>query len=139
MNDLPLGSIDQAQRAKESMTRRFYSRSVVEGEIADVGRKFSDEKLAHLRSVLEAQLATSYSASPRSAIVISYNAPVGPTLNYQVDTRWSTVEAAYEDWISTSEPPLFGTEPDARVWALANDAADPTTHRVLEVGAGTGA
>jgi hypothetical protein len=32
---------------------------------------------------------------------------------------------------------LFGTEPDARVWALVNEAAAPTTHRVLDIGAGT--
>lgn len=40
--------------------------------------------------------------------------------------------------ISTREPPLFGTEPDARVWALANEAADARTHPVLDIGAGTG-
>jgi SAM-dependent methyltransferase len=48
------------------------------------------------------------------------------------------VEGAYENWVSTREPPLFGTEPDARVWALANDAADPTTSPVLDIGGGTG-
>ncbi len=52
--------------------------------------------------------------------------------------QWLTVEDAYENWIGTREPPLFGTEPDARVWALANEAADPTTHRVLDIGGGTG-
>jgi tRNA1(Val) A37 N6-methylase TrmN6 len=33
---------------------------------------------------------------------------------------------------------LFGTEPDARVWTLANQAPDPTAHRVLDIGGGTG-
>ncbi len=140
------------------MIRRFYTRSVVKGEIAlpavpsmideyvaicdslfaGVGRKFSTEELVHVRTVLERQLTAAYSASPRSSVVISFNAPIGPTLHYEVDTRWWTVEAAYEDWLRTREPPLFGTEPDARVWALANEAADPMTHPVLEVGAGTG-
>lgn len=140
------------------MTRRFYTRSVVKGEItlpavpsmideyvtmcaglfAGVGRKFSDEELAHLRAVLQGQLAEAYAASQRSTIVISYNAPMGPTLHYQVRAQWRTVAQEYENWIATREPPLFGTEPDARVWALANEAADPTTHRVLEIGAGTG-
>jgi SAM-dependent methyltransferase len=140
------------------MKRRFFTRSVVKGEIslpavpamideyvtlcadifAGVGRKFSDDEIAHLRAALDGQLAMAYSASQRSSIVITYNAPVGPTLNYHVDTRWWTVEAAYEDWISTREPPLFGTEPDARVWALANEAADPRTHPILDIGAGTG-
>lgn len=139
------------------MTRRFYTRSVVKGEItlpavpsmideyvtmcaglfAGVGRKFSDEELAHLRAVLQGQLAEAYAASQRSTIVISYNAPMGPTLHYQVRAQWRTVAQEYENWIATREPPLFGTEPDARVWALANEAADPTTHRVLEIGAGT--
>jgi cyclopropane fatty-acyl-phospholipid synthase-like methyltransferase len=158
VDDLPVGSADPEQLLKESMTRRFYSRSEVTGEItlpavpsmldeyvtmcanvfAGVGRKFSDEELAHVRAVLESQLAEAYSASPRSNIVISYNAPVGPTLHYQVNARWFTVSQAYENWISTREPPLFGTEPDARVWALASEADVPATHRILEIGAGTG-
>jgi len=140
------------------MTQRFYTRSTVEGKItlpavpsmideyvtmcanlfAGVGREFSAEELGHVREVLGRQLAAAYSASPRSNIVITYNAPVGATLNYQVDTLWWTVEAAYENWISTREPPLFGTEPDARVWALADEVTYPATHRVLEIGAGTG-
>jgi len=140
------------------MNRRFLSRMAVKGEIslpavpglidehvrvcagifAAVGREFSDDEIAHFRAVLEGQLATAYSASPRSIIVISYNAPVASTLHYEVNPRWWTVEAAYEEWISTREPPLFGTEPDARVWALANEAADPTTHPILDIGSGTG-
>jgi SAM-dependent methyltransferase len=158
MDNLPFGSVDQTQLVKESMTRQFFSRSVVKGEItlpavpsmidvyvtmcaslfADVGRRFSAEELAHVRTVLEGQLAEAYSTSPRSTITISFDAPIGPTLNYLVKAQWWTMEGAYENWISTREPPLFGTEPDARVWALANEAADPTTHRVLEIGAGTG-
>lgn len=157
MEDLPLG-VDEAQQAEKWMTRRVFNQSVVNGEIslpavpglvdqyltmcadifASVGRKFNDDEIAHLRGVLESQLATAYAASPRSRIVISYNAPIGPTLHYEVNPRWWTVEAAYENWISTREPPLFGTEPDARVWALANEAPDPKAHRILEIGAGTG-
>ncbi|WP_155763510.1 class I SAM-dependent methyltransferase [Mycobacterium asiaticum] len=140
------------------MTRRLYSRSVVTGEIslpavpsmldeyvqmcsnifASVGRKFNDEEIAHLRTVLQNQLTEAYSISQRSNIVVTYNAPVGPTLHYQVNTRWFTVAEAYDNWVSTREPPLFGTEPDARVWALASEAADPSTHPVLDIGAGTG-
>jgi SAM-dependent methyltransferase len=146
------------QLAKESMTRRFYTRSAVNGEItlpavpamideyvmmcdtvfAGVGRKFNDDELAHLRRVLEGQLAAAYSASTRSKIVITYNAAVGSSLHYEVNVQWWTLADAYEDWLSTRQPPLFGTEPDARVWALANEALDPRTHRVLEIGGGTG-
>lgn len=140
------------------MTRRFYYQSVVDSKItlpavpsmldeyvnmcatlfAGVGRQFNADELAHLRQVLENQLGQAYSASPRSKIVISYNAPIGATLHYRVDIQWWSVEAAYENWIDTRTPPLFGTEPDARVWALANEAEDASTHWVLEIGAGTG-
>lgn len=112
--------------------------NMCDGLFAAVGRKFNAEELAHLRTVLEGQLAEAYAASHRSSIVISYNAPMGPTLHYQVRTQWRTIAQEYENWVSTREPPLFGTEPDARIWALANETADPATHRVLEIGAGTG-
>jgi SAM-dependent methyltransferase len=143
---------------REAMARRLYRRSVVTGEIrlpavpgmideyvkmcdtvfAGVGRRFTAEQLAHLKTVLEGQLAEAYTASPRSDIVISYNAPVGTVLNYHVKPQWWTVEAAYENWMSTRKPPLFGTEPDARVCALANEARHPGVYRVLDIGAGTG-
>jgi len=158
VDNLRLGSIAPTRLLEESMTRRFYHRSQVASEItlpavpgmideyvkmcanlfADVGRKFNAEELAQLRAVLEGQLAEAYAASPRSNIVISFKAAVGPNLNYHVKAQWWTVEGAYENWIGSREPPLFGTEPDARVWALANEAVDPTTHWVLEIGAGTG-
>jgi len=153
-----LPAADQTQEWNDALRRRIYSRSVVGGEIslpaipsmlneyvdmcsrifAGVGRQFNDEELAHLRTVLQNQLAEAYSISHRSNIVISYNAPVGPTLHYQVNARWFTVAEAYENWIATREPPLFGTEPDARVWALANEAPDARSHPVLDIGAGTG-
>lgn len=156
MENLPLRSSSPPLR--ESMARRLYRRSVVTGEItlpavpgmideyvsmcdtifAGAGCEFSAEQLAHLRSVLADQLAQAYVASQRSNIVISYDSPVGTVLNYNVGIHWWTVERAYENWIGTREPPLFGTEPDARVWDVANEAADPTTHRVLDIGAGTG-
>jgi 2-polyprenyl-3-methyl-5-hydroxy-6-metoxy-1,4-benzoquinol methylase len=140
------------------MTRSLYSRSVVAGEIslpavpsmldqyvemcsrifADMGRKFSDEDVAQLRAALRSQLLEAFLNSHRSNVVISYMANAEPGLQYKVNARWFTVAEAYENWISTREPPLFGTEPDARVWDLANEAADPSTYRVLDIGAGTG-
>jgi SAM-dependent methyltransferase len=158
VDNLPGRPLDPTLALRESMARRLHRRSVVAGEITlpavpgmldeyvkmcatlfeAVGRRFSAEQLTHVRKVLEGQLAEAFAASPRSTIVITYNAPVGTTLNYHVKAQWWTVEGAYENWIGTREPPLFGSEPDARVWALANEAADPPTHRVLDIGAGTG-
>ena len=136
----------------------MYRRSVVTGQItlpaapgmldeyvsmcdtvfAGVGVEFSAEQLDHLRAALEGQLTDAYAASPRSSIVITYDSPVGAMLNYTIKAEWQTIESAYEWWVANRKPPLFGTEPDARVWALAGEAADPGNHRVLDIGAGTG-
>lgn len=140
------------------MARRLHRRSVVAATITlpavpamideyvrmcdaiftAVGRTFSPEQLDNCRKVIEGQLAIAYEQSPRSNIVISIEAPVGTVLNYHVKAEWFTVEGAYANWVSTREPPLFGTEPDARVWALAGEAPDPASYPVLDIGAGTG-
>jgi len=153
----PLRTV-QPPLLREAMARRLYRRSVVSGQItlpavpgmideyvtmcsnlfAGVGRKFTTEELDHAKTLLAGQLAEAFAASPRSNIVVSFNAPVGTVLHYEIKGEIWTVEGAYENWISTREPPLFGTEPDARVWALASEALDPKTHRVLDIGAGTG-
>ncbi|HTH88686.1 class I SAM-dependent methyltransferase [Mycobacterium sp.] len=157
MDSPPVGSVNPTL-LREAMARRLYRRSVVTGQItlpavpamideyvtmcdkifAAVGRNFTAEQLANAKSSLEGQLAEAFAASQRSNIVISFNAPVGTVLNYHVKPEWFTVEGTYEQWVATREPPLFGTEPDARVLALADETADPTTYRVLDIGAGTG-
>jgi SAM-dependent methyltransferase len=150
-------SVD-ATAQRDALARRLYRRSLVKGEItlpavpgmideyvsmcetlfAGVGRPFTAEQLAQVRNVLEGQLAEAYANSPRSNIVLTFDAPVGTILNYHVRAEWWSVEGAYENWISTRKPPLFGTKPDARVWNLATEAADATTHPVLDIGGGTG-
>src|ERR1700742_2191637 len=143
---------------REGLARRLYRGSVVTGQIAlqavpgmideyvkmcdtvfaGVGVRFTAEELARLKTVLEGELAIAYEASPRSRIVISYDSPVGRILNYYVKAEWLTIQDPHAHWVPPREPPLFGTEPDARVWALAGETADPSTDRVLDVGAGTG-
>lgn len=157
MTDKPSSSVDPAG-LREPMARRLYRRSVVTGQItlpavpdmideyvkmcdtvfAGVGVRFTTDELAHLRGVLESELAKAYSASQRSTIVVSYDAPVGTVLNYRVRAESQTIGNAYDNWVATRQPPLFGTEPDARVWSLAGEATDPRTCRVLDIGAGTG-
>ncbi len=157
MDNPPLRSFDPAL-LREPMARRLYRRAVVTGQItlpavpgmldeyvkmcdtvfAGVGVRFTAEELAQLRTALEGQLAESYTASQRSNIVISYDSPVGTVLNYRINSQWQTIGETYDNWVATRQPPLFGTEPDARVWTLAGEAADPRTHPVLDIGAGTG-
>jgi precorrin-6B methylase 2 len=142
----------------EAMARRLYRRAVVTGQItvpavpsmldeyvkmcdnffAVAGVQYTAEQSAQLKTVLEAELAKAYTASSRSNIIISFHAPFGITVNYRVTTESVTIGGAYDGWVATREGPLFGTEPDARVWALAGEAADPGAHPVLDIGAGTG-
>jgi SAM-dependent methyltransferase len=104
---------------------------------ATVGRSFTAEERTHLRSILENLLGEAYDRSQRSTITVSYRSSVAGPLSYTVTTHCMTIEEAYHHWIATREPPLFGVEPDARVWALAG-AAEPAGCRVLDIGAGTG-
>ena len=143
---------------REAMVRRLYRRSMAEGKItvpavpglideyvqlcgnicASLGVPYTAEQSSQLKTVLEAELAKAFKASPRSDVVISFHVPFGTGLNYRVKAEWRTIESDYDHWVDVRPAPLFGTEPDARVLALACEAGDPTTHRVLDIGAGTG-
>ncbi len=150
------GQVEDSMRT--ALTQRLHRRTVANGTLtvpavpamledyvamctdtfAGLGVHFSEADTAHLRGILESQLNEAFAASPRSNIVISYEAPVGTTVSYHINTQWHTLEAAYDNWVATRQPPYFGTEPDARVWALAGEAADPAAFPILDIGAGTG-
>lgn len=157
MQDPPNASFDPLM-LREAMIRRLYRRLSAEGHIrvpavpalideyvalcgnvcATLGVWYTPENSARLRAALEVELAKAFKASPRSEVLISYQAPFGTDVNFRVQADWRTVEADYDQWVQVRPPPLFGTEPDARVLALAAEAADPSAYRVLDVGAGTG-
>lgn len=140
------------------MVRRLLSRAVASGSIvvpavpamiddymemctktfSAIGVAFNKEELAQLRSALDCQLAAAFTASPRSQIVVTYDSPDGVRVNYHIKAQWSSVESAYENWITTRKPPLFGSEPDAKVLSLAAAATDPSNCPILDLGAGTG-
>ena len=103
------------------------------------GVYFDNDELERLRGILAEQLAKAFQSTSRSEIVVSYESKWGfSTLDYTVSPRWVTIEAAYDNWVATRQPPLFGKEPDARVWRLAAEASDPGGFPVLDIGAGTG-
>jgi SAM-dependent methyltransferase len=157
VQDSSLSAFDPS-RLREAMARRLHRRAVAMGQItlpavpgmideylkicgnlfAAVGVEYTAGEFAQLRSVLEDQLAKAYTASSRSSIVISFHAPFGTALHYRVIAQSSTIEGEYDHWVTTRHGPLFGIEPDARVWALVCETADPTTYPVLDIGAGTG-
>ena len=157
MDDSPDRPFDPSM-LRQAMARRLYRRSVAGGQVtlpavpsmideyvtmcdklfAAVGVRQSAEEFAQLRVVLEAELAKAYTASSRSNIVVSFHAPFGVGMNYRVTPDSVTVGDAYDQWVAAREGPLFGTDPDARVSALAGEAVDPSSHPVLDIGAGTG-
>ena len=143
---------------REALVRRLHERAIVNGSIIlpavpgmledyvalcdrvfrGIGVTFTDEQVDKLRDVIQGQLDAAFTASPRSDIVITYDSPAGLVVNYHVKAQWTSVDSAYDLWVSTREPPLFGTQPDARVWDLAVNAGDPARSPVLDLGAGTG-
>lgn len=142
----------------EALRRTLHRRTVAEGTITlpavpalldeyvrlclttfgAIGVDFDDAQQACLGATLGEQLDIAFSASPRSSIVITYDAPVGQIVNYHVRPQWASIEKTYDAWVVTREPPYFGTEPDARVWALALEHEDPRRCTVLDIGAGSG-
>ncbi|MCV7165387.1 class I SAM-dependent methyltransferase [Mycobacterium stomatepiae] len=157
MEDRDPRSFDRST-LREALARRLHRRAMAEGTLhlpavpgmldeyltmcttifAGLGIRYTDEESAQLKTVLQGELAKAFKASSRSNIVLQFTKTFGTTLNYRVKPQWATIGADYDNWVDTREGSLFGTEPDARVWALASEAADPSTCRVLDIGAGTG-
>jgi SAM-dependent methyltransferase len=142
----------------EAMMKLIRSRSLATGQITipavpamideyvqmcsnvftDIGRRFSADEIAHAKELLSSKLVEAFEASPRSNVIISFNSLPGTRLNYEIKGAMWPVARAYEHWLSTRTPPLFGTEPDARIWTLVSEISEPKGHRILDVGAGTG-
>ena len=112
--------------------------AVCERSFAAIGIAFDADQRAHLRTVLAGQLAAAYAASPRAEIVIAYESPVGLNVTYTVNPQVASLAEAYDRWVAARQPPYFGTTADARVSALAAEAATPAACPVLDIGAGTG-
>lgn len=105
---------------------------------AEVGRAFNAEERAHLAALLGRALTEAYAFSQRSSVTVAYRSRSAGPLDYQVTANCVTLEEAYDEWVAQRQPPLFGPGPDARIWALAAETADPARCRVLDIGAGTG-
>jgi SAM-dependent methyltransferase len=105
---------------------------------AALGRTFNAEEIDQLRKLLGAKLAEAFRASPHSSVVVRYSTAPFPSLRvtYAIGTLIRSMEAEYQAWIATRQPPLFGTHPDAKLMELARTL--PAGTRCLDVGSGTG-
>ena len=156
--DEPLPKSFDPSMLRDAMVRRLYRRSMAEGQIVvPAVPGMIDEyvqivrqplrhagRRVHARTIHSAQEGAGGRAGEglQGLPALGHRHLVSASLRNRpelpVKAEWRTVEADYDNWVATRPPPLFGTEPDARVLALAGEAADPTTYRVLDIGAGTG-
>jgi SAM-dependent methyltransferase len=112
--------------------------AMCEAVFAACGRPFSAPERDRSRALIAGALEEAFAGSPRSKIAIHYQAFPGAPLEYEVKPEIRTLAAAYETWIGTTNQPLFGSHPDARVLALAQECPEPVGCPVLDLGAGTG-
>lgn len=105
-----------------------------------LGRPFSVDERRTLRQALERNLTTGFAHSPHTRLLVAYETepPLHKRLKCRISTKVSSIAEEYDRWIRTREPPLFGSQPDARVMRLAADLGVAADIPVLDVGAGTG-
>lgn len=105
-----------------------------------LGRIFAPEELDYLRQVMRTQSEQAFALSPYSRLCVTYETDPLPktSLTWTVNTRPSTIEDEYADWVATRTAPLFGEHPDGKVIDLAKTLGEPKDSPILDVGAGTG-
>jgi 2-polyprenyl-3-methyl-5-hydroxy-6-metoxy-1,4-benzoquinol methylase len=105
---------------------------------AALGRGFSKEEHEQAKLVFEQHLVAAFRSSSRSNLVIEYWALESQAIQYKLTIQALTIPDAYENWLRSRKPPLFGSHADARVLAVADTIEDPSNAPVLDIGAGTG-
>jgi len=108
------------------------------GAFSALGRGVSPEDHASGRRLFAGVLAQAFERSARSNVRVTFEAPMGSEVRYEVTAEAIPLSEAYEDWLEALPPPLFGEHADARVVSVADELGNPTTNRVLDLGAGTG-
>jgi protein-L-isoaspartate O-methyltransferase len=103
-----------------------------------LGRHYADEQRREARGIFERVLQEAFTRSPRSNILVNYEAPMGTELHYAVTADAVSVTDMYEDWLERLPSPLFGDYPDARLSVLLRELGPERKLKVLDLGAGTG-
>lgn len=148
----------QAGLVRDAMLRRVRERTAVAGTVrwpavpalldeytdmvsrlfTAVGRSFAGGERDAARATLEARLSEAFAGSQRSKLALNFQAEPGAPLGYEINAQISSIADAYSRWVGTSDAPLFGAHPDARVLAAARELGEPGSVKVLDLGAGTG-
>ena len=108
--------------------------------LAALGRAMEPGRQEALREQLARAVETSWQLSPHGNIVVRLDADAAGqgTFSAQVSAAPTSLQAQYDEWVATREPPFFGTFPDARLTDLLPLLGEPAHAPVLDVGAGTG-
>ncbi len=105
-----------------------------------LGKPFLPTELEQLRQVLAQKLAEGFATSPYAKVIFRYESaqPPGKGMTCQITTQIITI-AERCDYLAEIYPAsMFGTNPDAKVMAVAQTISHPENARILEIGAGTG-
>lgn len=102
------------------------------------GRGFRRDELEQAKLLLAERLKSAFAGSVRSKIEIAFEAESARPLSFVVSEDVRSIPDAYERWVGSSDAPLFGAHPDARVLAVAEANRDPAQAPILDFGAGTG-
>ncbi len=103
-----------------------------------LGRHYAEAQRDQARSIVDRVLNEAFAQSPRSNILVNYDAPMGTELHYAVTADAIPIAEMYEDWLERLPPPLFGEHPDARLLTLLEEIGAGRQLEVLDLGAGTG-
>jgi SAM-dependent methyltransferase len=110
-----------------------------------LGRAPSELDADDLRSRIAEAISESWRISAHGSVVLRLDADGSGRGSFgaHITSSPSSLAQQYDHWISTREPPFFGTFPDARALDLIHELqagrapSDPPL-RLLDVGAGTG-
>lgn len=113
---------------------------VLAEHFASIGRPFAVDELAKLHGILLQKLKEGFDVSPYSNVFVRYNTvnDGGLRIDYAIAMAPSTLAEEYAHWVETRKPPLFGTEPDARILSVVAELGLAAGDVCLDIGAGTG-
>jgi len=127
--------------AVPSMIDEIMSR--IEGVLCALRQHLSPAEIDSWRQIIADKLPEWFADSPNNSLIVNYELlkpelglPGGVKVSFSKGV--SSIETHYQDWSQTREGPLFGSQGDAKVMAIASELGDPANTPILDVGAGNG-
>lgn len=106
------------------------------------GKSFTEDELAHLRSLLIEKLDQGFKLSPLSKLIFRYEPAQPSGITYNINFAVGSIAEQYNNWVISKQPPLFGSHPDAKAVAVLEQLKKTLKKfqalKVLDIGAGTG-